>query len=1430
MILSRLDTNMLNMKKQNILALLLGLFVLGGILFPGQAKGQINSLSSTLVCPGDSILAFGEGFASTDSITVDGVRAWFTCAVDNDNCAGTGDTMLIIIPFGPNYGSSATLQRYENGPQGSFLLTVCQGMVPDTACHEDTVKIFEDFSGVNAPDSIIVGGVTLYASSGVPAFPDIVVDSMALVFIDPTVPQGQNVTVEVISNAGADHTYTLYVKYTDGASFDYGTTHICSDSTGVFPVTPPLAPGTFSSIPSGIIVNSTTGEINPNLASAPYNYIIRYDVDPEYSCNLQYQTSLYVAPSPTAGFSYPDSILCSNDTARIPSIDNMGGNFNAAGLSPTFLNSSTGEIPSNAPIGLYDITYTHFGGTQCAQADTFQMRISETPTTFFSYNTACFGSTNDPVPILGGGFTLGGTFTDVSTLLTMDQNNGIVTISAVPNPAPYTITYSIDTNSCFASHSTILTIDPPGNSSIQYPLGEYCLDSGQVAVPQLGSNGGTFTINPFIFGDSITIDSLGEVDLTPGATDTGRYEIIYTVAPPAVTCENSDTTYINVVEAPDPSFSFLNSVYCQLDPDPQPFFVAAPGGIFEELTGNVDIDSSDGTIDLSQSQAGGPYVIQYTVQAGTCIETGYFNVTVVDSFDARFIYSGGSSICLNSTNPVPTILGDGGGRFSTDDSLSLVLNDSTGMIYLDSSTAGGPYKVYYDVGLGACAGRDSFIVAIIPPTTATIEYSNPILCTDSGNPLPTLSGATGGTFYDPLNLVQFNGSNGTINVNTSTVGGPYLVYYDPPGTCIETAVDTVTIMVPAPASFYYTDSAYCPSDNDPVPVMTGIGGGTWTAGDSVSWVIPGGVDIGRVDLDQSGDDTTHVIYYQSPGACPSIDSNTIVIRPKGNASFVYPNQPYCTSDTIPRLPNRTDTTGIFASLTPGIVIDDSTGLIVIDSTLPGTYTIRYNVGGDSTGCEATSFATVEIGLADTSVITYDTVGTLPPHFCQNGDDPFPKLTGSPGGTYISPDTNVVFVNDVTGQVDVSATGPSNDPYIITYSVGNNCAGLEASTTIFIDPVDTADFFFENAAGVLATEFCASDSNPNAVAQSMGGIFVKVPDSANVVIDPTNGEVFLNLSPTGSYLIQYQTLDTASGCRDTSEVKIDINPDPGVNLVTNLKDSIICDGSVVKLTALGGNPLADCFYFEVFNDSSLGWQQFQTKCGIIDGNVLDTTGVPLGLNQLRITVENSFGCTAAESLFVRVNPIPRGRLLELDSVISGRETVLARVEALTDSTRFAWNLKGIGDVIPAFESGFTDPLNTNEIATIQTTRVQTTDSRRPSEIRVSLYPTREGCIGEVFSDTLRIIPNGENFFIPEIMTPNGNNQNDYWVIQWNQDINPRDYYLQVFNRMGGLVKTLESLDQIWYGGTLPDGVYWWVLRKYEDKSAVKKGGLKILREE
>lgn len=89
------------------------------------------------------------------------------------------------------------------------------------------------------------------------------------------------------------------------------------------------------------------------------------------------------------------------------------------------------------------------------------------------------------------------------------------------------------------------------------------------------------------------------------------------------------------------------------------------------------------------------------------------------------------------------------------------------------------------------------------------------------------------------------------------------------------------------------------------------------------------------------------------------------------------------------------------------------------------------------------------------------------------------------------------------------------------------------------------------------------------------------------------------------------------------------------------------------------------------------------------------------------------------------------------------------------------------------------------------------------------------------------PPEEAIFIPEVMTPNGDGYNDTWRITWDYEIDPNDYWIELYNRSHGLVMTMNPLTDSWTAQGLPTGGYWWILFD-RDRKVIRKGGLTIRR--
>ena len=98
----------------------------------------------------------------------------------------------------------------------------------------------------------------------------------------------------------------------------------------------------------------------------------------------------------------------------------------------------------------------------------------------------------------------------------------------------------------------------------------------------------------------------------------------------------------------------------------------------------------------------------------------------------------------------------------------------------------------------------------------------------------------------------------------------------------------------------------------------------------------------------------------------------------------------------------------------------------------------------------------------------------------------------------------------------------------------------------------------------------------------------------------------------------------------------------------------------------------------------------------------------------------------------------------------------------------------------------------------------------------------GCVDEIELNLHSCI-----LTIPNIITPNGDGVNDYFVIKNLTESFPNST-LQIFNRWGIMVYENTNYQNNWDGENSSDGVYFWVLFVADNKDSVMKGTVTILR--
>jgi gliding motility-associated-like protein len=200
-------------------------------------------------------------------------------------------------------------------------------------------------------------------------------------------------------------------------------------------------------------------------------------------------------------------------------------------------------------------------------------------------------------------------------------------------------------------------------------------------------------------------------------------------------------------------------------------------------------------------------------------------VTPVTTFDYP------TPICQNATtNPLPGNFPSGfttGGNYSEDTAVStglVFVSTVTGEIDLINSTPGSHtirYDVLADPSICQLASSSSFTIVINPVVNPVLgfSYTTPICQNAQATLSPTLvtGFTTGGTFSSTTGL-SINGTNGVIDLATSTSGNYTITYTSNPNvpSCLVGGTNTFNIVINpviTPVTGFSYSTPFCSSDS-----------------------------------------------------------------------------------------------------------------------------------------------------------------------------------------------------------------------------------------------------------------------------------------------------------------------------------------------------------------------------------------------------------------------------------------------------------------------------------------------------------------------------------------------------------------------------------------------------------------------------------------
>lgn len=1157
-------------------------------------------------------------------------------------------------------------------------------------------------------------------------------------------------------------------------------------------------------------INGTSGEISLQNSTADTFTVVYFDsLNPTQPGIGQ----IIIFPQQSANFSYPNSGYCSDDLNPLPiSGYTLGGQFSAL-TTGTAVAPITGEVDLRTSHSIsqpnHQIQYT-LGGA-CPDSFSISLEIRDS-TAFFTLPGPANLCSSTNGQLVASNISGPGEFrildgTNVVATANNTTGSGFQTSTNITNLSSlspntyYSAQFILNPGQvCGDTFSVPFTIGGTANFTANYPNSTICQTDTTLHAPINISNPCINCLN-WYSTTGLNISSSGNIQTSQ--TPLGTHYVFVEVTNAA--CKDTFAVDTVIITAPGPSEIIYPQVVCKNGTQiPIPLNTPSPNlGTIQSIGALQTGPNYSLLLNSLPSQPGDrDFPIIYTPPQGSCAFPDTFVVTVRE-FSGVFGYPD-TSLCKANIPQLPTGVITQGLGFNLEyivdpnspNPNQLSIDPISGEIDPQSSPVGTHLPaLILDDNVCADTFQSSQFIEIFPNPDP--DFSLPIeYCHNPGiliaNPV-----VQGGKFSVQPSLGYLDlDSTGLINLNTSLSPGHFTITYSLEN--IGCPVDSSKGFNLHPlfySSFNYLQDTFCSTQTENLYPILNTGG----IGVSSFWCTTGltvDPDSGKLELNSLGWHEIHYVVDSTYEPCPIEDSVLIYINPGNSDEFEYFNDAYCNSTPIAYV--NTDSLAsqngtFFYNGALNLDLDSLTGQINLSNSDTGIFVVGYNLPGNQ-WCPDIQWGQIEIVPSNTTLdLSYP--DSLP---CQGEPEFRANLGPNPdySGTFFSHDS-IVWKDQRIGEIDMDITPAGTK--VIGYALGGICK----DTFLFpltIEPYDSVWLEYDT------TIYCNRDS---LVPKSFGpipGLFTESSGSV-VFIDSLNGVIDLSQSNPNSlnpYSIEY-TSNFRCPAKETFQLTILPTPQPIEETFTPAGD--ICEGDTLSITTLSNN-------IEILvNDSvvSSGERNFEYVCKEYE-------------NRFLLIREAESPCPQKDEKIVYSNPFPSANILEDSITLTTGSQVILNILGSIDSTLFNIAIQdsspGMAKIDTNYAWWFVVPTPV-EIPL----QVYSSNDFVPGSSLIIVTPEAKACIGEPDSLYIRINPNTESIFIPEVFTPNGDDINDRWVISWNAEIDPLEYRIEVFNSAMGRVHTLPNLYQEWDGFGVPPGVYWWVLKDLKGK-VTQSGGLTI----
>ena len=405
------------------------------------------------------------------------------------------------------------------------------------------------------------------------------------------------------------------------------------------------------------------------------------------------------------------------------------------------------------------------------------------------------------------------------------------------------------------------------------------------------------------------------------------------------------------------------------------------------------------------------------------------------------------------------------------------------------------------------------------------------------------------------------------------------------------------------------------------------------------------------------------------------DDVLITVNPQDDATFGYGSSTLCQNGYSGN-PVTPTPGGLYVSTPPGLSINPSTGNINLGSSAPGAYSITHYTTG---ACPDTASITVTVVTSPSAAFGYPASS-----YCNNSGNPVPVFPpGSSAGTFTAAPPGLVFVSNLTGEINLQQSQPGE--YMVTNTIPPSAACPQSSHSVqlTINPLPPAP---GNITG--PSSLCENPLNSvftiTPVQFTTSYQWGLAPPAAGAISgNGTSATVNWADNYIGSAHIQVRGVNACGQGQPSAPFTVNINPLPK-ETGTPVGPALLCQGAGLTQYYTSGSAFAE--YYQ--------WEIIPATAGAANGQgqqiTVSWSASYSGTAGLRVRGMNECGSSVwSDALQVELQPLPvqASQPFGPDLLCAGEVSSGYTVLPVGGASSYNWKIEpaSAGNILPSLNT-------------------------------------------------------------------------------------------------------------------------------------------------